>query len=266
MEENDLQRTKYPYVAWMHRYNGGVPEDQYRCQQIRKTGDRCQNFRLKGVKYCRYHRGRAHQKNKQRKQQQILSNVPAFYQKYLSKSLQQALDDYMLGPPDEQLQILTELAMMRESSGLVFAMFSAVRDKREQHYDTMSDKDKAILDETTIRVGALVKDALMDIARIAKLASSINAEGRDKISLMQLKFFTDQMTVCAHEAASKAFAGEPAKAEQFARDFNNLVQNSVKLPTVDGGTGEPVTKKPSDDVNLMDDTVPRVADDPDPTE
>src|SRR5262249_16915231 len=168
---------------------GGQAPDHLRCLTIRKrTGERCKWWRCRGSKYCYMHggrrsggRGRNNYNPKPIYNGRISTlqgrKMPPIYRQYLRKTLSQAVSELYNMPPDEQLQLFEELALMRDAAGQAVRLYGIARDIADAKPDDMQARRNAT------DAAAIMSSALMQVVKAVDRAHSINAQATDKISV-----------------------------------------------------------------------------------
>lgn len=174
----------------------------------------------------------------------IRRGMPKYYGKYMTKALGDVLDECLAQNPNEQLQLLEELALIREVAGQSVALYSAAKELADNATD---DKDRAKKRELLLNAGEVMKMQIAEVVKTCEAASRVAGAARDKVSIHQLHFFVDQVTRCAFES----FGTDPR-----AEDFRQRMLTQVKLP-IDGATGNGTVVTPDMDVRDMDGSVPK---------
>lgn len=158
--------------------------------------------------------------------------MPRFYSKYLTRTVQEAVEEALAVSPREQLQLFEELALMRDLAGQAVALYSAAR-----------ETGKA---EVMMQAGMLMQQHLKEVIATCESAARIDAAAKDKVSVHTLHHFVDQLVRVAFETF-----GDTDKA----REFEFAIRTQIKLPS-SGVNGTDIT--PDQDVTEMDRSVPQV--------
>lgn len=215
------------------------------------NGKRCRRISLKVSKYCYTHKYqdakfRVHKKRP----------VPgkhtsgnwnfsmAFYNRRLGPKLAAYVKENLEAPLKEQRQVYNELALLRVSAGDAVQMYSAALEAQ----DSPTIKPEAKQD-LLIQTGLFMRQMLDQVIRTAKIASEIEAAGKDKFSANDLHDVVNQLV----HIVKNSFDAYPEAIEQF----DLLLSTELKLPTINAN-GEYVgtTITPDQDVLDMDNSVP----------
>lgn len=211
---------------------GAPPEGHPRqCKRERRTGHRCRKWAITGSDYCQFHGGSG-QRCKVRN-----NHLPMFYSKYLTATLNEALEAQLELDSHEQLNLQEELALMRLTCGQAIAMFGAANEL---------PKDKENRDEVIMNASLIMRDALQSVAQMCKDAAAVESSRKDAITPMDLKQIVNQLvrllyTVCGEDN------------EDIARRFELRVKDEIRLPNDVEGT----TLNPTQDVMEMLNSIPK---------
>jgi hypothetical protein len=231
---------------------GGRAPEIYRCQTIcKRTGERCKWWRCRFSSYCYRHGGRRSRgKGRNNYNPTPIYNgrlsclqgrkMPPLYRKYLRKTLSQAVSELCNMPPDEQLQVFEELALMRDAAGQAVWLYGIAREIADAKPDDIEARRNAL------EAAAIMREALMEVVKVVDRAAAINAQAKDKVSVLTLQHFVDQIVLHAWQC----FGDDDPRV----KDFVVAIRDGVKIP--DTGTSG-TTMLPSDDVAAMDASVPR---------
>jgi len=203
----------------------GIPPEEFQCKAIcRRTGLRCKKWRLVDATTCEFHGGRQGQKRTR------LADVKPFYRNVLSKTLQDTLEDALDEDSSEQVSLLTELALMRMTCLESVKLFSA-------------SQEQGVNDKTKDKASQLMVMALKNVQSLAESAIRIQTQAKDSVSIGSLKVVVHQITRIIYEMVPD---------EDIAMEIERRIKERVKLPD-QGGT----VLTPDQDVNEMDDSIPR---------
>ena len=222
---------------------------ELQCKYHRRNGDRCALVRVKGDlrNYCHKHGSYESLLGRETNCKRI-PVMAKFYGKYVTKSLGDILDAAIAEDPSEQLNLVEEIALIREVAGQAVALYSAAREL----VDNATPADRARKQEMLMNAGEIMKMQISEVVKTCESAAKISAMARDKISIHQLQYFVSQITRCAFEA----FKDDPR-----AHDFNDKLLSLVKIPMPligsDGSDGtQGTTLTPDADAREMDSSVP----------
>lgn len=214
---------------------GRPPEGHARqCQRIKRDGLRCAKWAITNSVWCEFHGGSGtRRKNRKNKAAQVrIATLPMFYSKHLSKTLQEAVEEQLGLKSNEQLNLQTELALMRELCGNAVGLYCVAKEHGKS-------EDLA---EATV----LMQEALKEVASLCKDAAAVEASRRDTITPSDLKTITNQMVKILYDVCGD-------DNEALARLFELRVRKDIKLPSDNQGT----SLTPTEDVRAMLDTIPK---------
>jgi hypothetical protein len=241
------------------RQFGGRAPDHMRCETIRKrTGERCKHWRCRDSRYCRFHGGRRSRgKGRNNYNPTPIYNgrisilqgrkMPPIYRKYLRKTLSHAVNELCNMPPDEQLQVFEELALMREAAGQAIALYGAARSVVERLPPETPDENKHQAIGNMMEAASIMREALMQVVKIVETARKLEDRGKDKIGLHMLQHFVDQIVVFVYQTF-----GDDPRVEQFCI----AVRDGVKIPD---SRANGTMSLPSDDAAAAGASVPRTS-------
>lgn len=211
---------------------GAPPEGHPRqCKRQRRTGHRCRKWAITGSEYCQFHGGSG-------KRAKVRNNhLPKFYSKYLTDTLNEALEQQLELDSHEQLNLQEELALMRLSSGQAMALWAAAQ---------QLPKDNANRDEMIMSAALVMREALQSVAQLCKDAASVEAARKDAITPMDLKQIVNQLVRLLYSVCGE-------EHEDIARRFELRVKDEIRLPNDIEGT----TLNPTQDVIDMLATIPK---------
>lgn len=201
------------------------------CQRFR-WGRRCPSYAMKGARFCGAHGGRRQLTARVR-----IDHLPKFYSKLLSRTLSSAVEEATNCPPQEQLNLFEELALMRSASEQAVIMYDACVCAQED--------GTPVQPETVLAAASVMKDWLREVVKVADAAARLEALAKDKVSVMALHLVVNQIIRCAHDA----FGDDPR-----AQVFETFVRQRVRMPAADGTRGTTLT--PDLDAHSMDASIP----------
>jgi hypothetical protein len=221
--------------------NGGHPANHpRRCVgRCRRTNKRCRNLALKGVTRCRYHQGTLQQK--QIKKPRL--NTLAKRYKVLAGALADYVSECIEQPPHEQLALWEEIALTQHVAEQTIALYQ----KAVKNTSLAVDKKQ----ELVLATGALMKDALRDVADLCKRAAEIQQVTKDNISVHYIGFIVSQITRII--AAKLDDNNTHLTNAEICESITTAIREQVKIPGQVNGTA--IT--PDMDVMEMDNTVPK---------
>jgi len=154
------------------------------------------------------------------------------YKRRMSKTLKEVMENALSEPATDQLSVLEELALARESIGPIIQIFDAARQSNKV--------------EVEMQCGALMREALSEVVKIAESAARIANAGKDA-PMQAVQVVVNQIT----RAACGVLGDDVAKA----REMEEAIRVAVALPGLHTGTD----LLPSDvtaTVEDMDATIP----------
>lgn len=209
------------------------------CCANRKKGP-CGAFAVTGSKYCKHHGGVRHNRLTTRRNFGV-ARLPYVYKKYLTKTLQAAVLDATGQNPAEQLQLFDELALVRESIGPIIETYGKLLEARE----LVQDPEKREKINVALQsAGIVMRDALKEVATMCEMAARVNAAASDKVSVLALHHFVNDIILAAHDMFGNNV--------EMVYQFEALIKQRVKLPSNEG-----TVLTPDQDVIDMDSTIPR---------
>lgn len=216
------------------------------CEHIKRDGQRCAKMSRKGKKLCSKHDGSALPKYRERQlskggngEQVMPVN---FYDRRLGPKLRRFIDEHMEAPYAEQRQVYGELAMIRQTAGDCAALYNSAIEAQDLPDDKCSPDRKR---ELLLEAGSMMRFAMIEVVKVAKVAAEIDANGRDKFSAATLHDVTNQILVMVR----KCFDQYP----DAMMDFDQLMSEELRLPAL-GINGEIIGTEltPDQDVTCMD--------------
>lgn len=181
-----------------------------------------------------------------------ISNPKGAYTKLLSESLKTFVHSQMEKPPETQVEVFEELALVRHSAAGVVEMYSKACEKLEEvkNNPDSSKEEKAAAAEFRFAAAAMLQKELFAVTNIAKTASSIQSAATNQLSLSAMEGIVNTIIEIIFESLRMEKNGL-AIAARIEQKINSQVNLSVDRGTV---------KLPSDDlVSLMDKSIPMSA-------
>ena len=189
-----------------------------------------------------------------------------FYRKVLCTTLQEAVEANLAAPIANQLNLLEELAIIRELSCTPLQLYSkaveAIEQKQKQ-IEAGGDKDKLEADLETLRKLKLVASdssvsALRVVAEFCEKAAKIDSLQRDKFSIHALNSIVIQISKIAQDVF------HDHGLQELAEEFDRKIQEDLVIPMPVANTQKDqkafCTSITPDEVNtaavLMDSMVP----------
>lgn len=214
-------------------------DDPKRCQAKFKNrpDKKCYRWAMKGARTCYIHGGRVSLKASAKRKSaimKILSGMPKVYKKHLNKTLHDALEEQLGVKPSEQLQILEELALMREYTGQAVKLYSGAIEMK-------ADADKILA------AGSFMAECLEKVADISSKAAKITAATSGTYSIHDLQYVVYQIIKIMYMVCGK-------QHEKLAVEFERRIHADLVLPR----SPEGVMKEPMHDVDSMDESIPRI--------
>ena len=211
------------------------PNDPRMCKAKFKNSPnrKCGNWALRGSKFCKFHGGHMAMSSKGGAIKQHLTKMPVVYKKFLNKTLHDALEDQLGVKPSDQLQLLEELALLRDFAGQTVALYAAAR---------KSNNSKAVM-----ATGSMMTEMLTKVSRMAEQAAKVTAHTSDNYSVHDLQYIVFQLVHFMHQVCG-------TQNQHLAIEFERKVKENLVLPKAPEG----VSYQPHEDVIEMDNTVPSV--------
>ena len=191
-------------------------------------------WKLAGSDYCGWHGGRNNGRSVVR-----THRLPRFYSRRLTRTLSEAVEAALAEAPDQQLQLLEELALFRTVAADSVGVYSAAVEALEQADDERAKKLRPFVDQTA----AIMRDNLLTVVSVCESAAKVHAIGKDKISVHNIRHVIDQVVRCAYDA----FDGDDR-----VREFETMIREHVLIDDQRG-----TSRTPDQDVAEMDGSVPR---------
>lgn len=219
-----------------------------RCQQIiGYSKQRCKRWALKGKKYC-FKCGQRSKPQIAEAARYVTRNKMTirFYRKFLGPSLREAMEEMLCAREDEQMSLLEELALMRNMAGEAIGLYQgALSIGLLPNGQPDPTKEQARRLAITNAV-SLMSASLEQVRVMAKTASDISAQGKDKYSIATLEVIVEQIV----KMVDQCFGDN----DEGIKAFNLLIRENLKIPKR-GVDGTELT--PDQDVLDMDATIPR---------
>jgi hypothetical protein len=140
-------------------------------------------------------------------------------------------------PPDEQLNLFEELAVMRGTVADSLKLYDLAQ-------QVPGDTDKGR--NTRLAASAILRESMADVAKLCESAARVERLAKDKLSVHNLAYVVSQVVRIAYHV----FGDTPEKA----REFEAKIREQVRVAADDEGT----TLTPDQDVGEMDASVPGV--------
>lgn len=173
------------------------------------------------------------------KRRKRTNNLPKFYGSVLSQTLRSRVEESLSNTSDEQLSLLEELALLRESALPYISHFS----KAYESYQSNPDDMKA--QEMAISAGTLMQSIFEKISKCAKTVSDIKNAGKDKISVFDLQDAINQTVRIIFEACGEDNIHIAQQIERRLESDLTFMQEKTDIT-------------PDQVVMAMDDTIPYV--------
>jgi hypothetical protein len=162
-----------------------------------------------------------------------------FYGKRLGKTLTRVIEEQMGVDPQEQLSVLEELTLMKETCVPTLAAWERI------HEAWLADPGNEKLRQADELYGTHVRALMGEVVDTALKAERIVNGGKDKFSLETLLFIRNQIIKLMYDVC------ERHDVHDVAREFESLIVEHVRLPKQ---AGTDIT--PDEDVTEMDDSIP----------
>jgi len=165
--------------------------------------------------------------------------LPKFYSSVLTKTLKDRLTDILSESTEDQVSVLEELGLMRESAGVSVEMFG------KAHSMWVKDKDNAKLREATMFAGAVMHDSLEKVTKCAKTASDIKNNTKTNFSVGDLYDVVGQLVRLMHDVCGTENRRIAEVFEQRVEAEVSFIQQKTRIT-------------PDMTVMSMDDSIPLV--------
>lgn len=184
---------------WL-KTKGCPKEDRFRCAAYpkHKNGERCKLWRMRGSKYCNFHGGR--------RRKRVNNSVTNFYSHKLSDTLNAAIQKQLDAPASEQLSLLQELALMRQS-----ALTAVVIYDKTSEIDDVAIKAKA---------AELMAGALKNVQSVCESAARVAMMNKAGLDALALRDFVNQVV----RVAADCFGDNEA-----VKLFEHRLRQEIKL-------------------------------------
>lgn len=160
-----------------------------------------------------YHGG----KNRQLKQVHgtaARNHLPVFYKTRLGPTVREAVLSALEQDPDDQLNILEEVALLRSYASQFVGVYSAAV---EQHLADSTDKNWRVM----IEAGQLMTVALETVSKACEKAAKIASIQKDRFSIHDLRHAVDKILIMHHDVVGKH---HPELARQFEQHLSEHLQ------------------------------------------
>lgn len=248
-------RAKYQ-PRWDGR-RGPSLDHPRRCTAFnRRTGKKCGNMSNVGYNVCCYHLGR-HSRYDGSKihEEKAYSGMPEILSKQTRSILEEFVETQTGINPNEQLSVLTELALVRYPCNRSVEDYSQAIElealAKEQLREDPSNEDLQKLHAKSksamFAAGQAMTARVQDVTKIADAAAKINNATKDTLSIHNLHFMVRQIVAILYEELGD-------ENVELIERINNAIKKEITV-LVDKPTGTDLT--PSADARLMDSSVPR---------
>lgn len=219
-----------------------------RCKRIIQwRGERCKRWALKGSDYC-FKCGQ-NRKNGTKPGTGLIARdkmALRFYKKFLGPTLREAMEEMLCMREDEQMSLLEELALMRNMAGEAIALYQGALQIGVKPDGTLDPTKEQARRLAITNACSLMSASLEQVRVMAKTASDISAQGKDKYSIQTLEVIVDQIVKMVDQCFGEY--------DEEIKAFNILIREQLKIPKR-GVDGTELT--PDMDVAEMDSTIPR---------
>lgn len=192
---------------------GGPPADKApygrRCNAwLGKAGKWCGCLAMIGSDYCQRHTGREDAKNKTVRR---VDQMPSVYSEAMKGTLLDAVNRLINEPKEDQFNFREELALCRHSAIEVVKKYNAAIEA--------NDAKKAL------SVGMLMRETMAEIINLGDKVASIEARGKDIITLHDLNFIVNQLIGEVYNVL-----GETPEGMRWARAIEQGFRTNVRMP------------------------------------
>ena len=144
------------------------------------------------------------------------ANLPRFYADNLTKPLKSRLTESLSQSTDDQLSVLEELGLMRESAGVGVQCFDDAYNRWAE------DKGNRKLREDAMVAGTMMHDGLDKVVKASKTASDIRNNAKTMFGVSDLYDIVDQMVGIMHEVCG-------SDNKRIAQNFEARVENELSF-------------------------------------
>ena len=178
----------------------------------------------------------------------------SFYRSHLAPIVVKAFDEFLEASREDQLEILEEIALLRETASHTVELYSAAR---ELHHQSPSQQTAAMVLQTSV----IMREALNEVVKAVEVAKKLDIAGRNKIGISSFTYFISQMMHIVNDAIGDTPDGERI-AHKIGEGLTNLTVDMDELLEHGGGTGRQnviaTSYTPDMACRSMDMTVPDV--------
>jgi hypothetical protein len=151
----------------------------------------------------------------------------------------------------EQLEVLEELALLRDACGSVVEMYAWAR-------ETHAQKNNETSAELVLRTGLMMREALNEVISAVAIAKKSDSLSKKSMSPAQFNFVIAELSQTIGESFDHANPTEVQIFEKVSAQLNKYFLASEN-DLQESGTATSFVSSPSDDVLEMDSTVPKLA-------
>ncbi len=165
--------------------------------------------------------------------------LPKFYSAVLTKTLKDRLTEVLSESTEDQVSVLEELGLMRESANVSVEMFA------KAHSAWTGDKGNVKLKEAALFAGAVMHDSLDKVVKCAKSASDIKNNTKTNFSVGDLYDVVGQLVRLMYDVCG-------IENKRIAEIFEQRVESEVSF------IQQKTRITPDMTVLSMDDSIPLV--------
>jgi hypothetical protein len=144
--------------------------------------------------YCKFHGGTKSRPEKTTKKR--IDQLPPLYSAMLNQTLRNSIADQLDLPKADQLGFREELAIFRTTGNMVLTTYSAALDSLA---DPKSEKTPVEKIDGLQASSAMVQQFLKDVVALGKDVATVEAIGKDKISIHDIYYVINQIIKIIHD-------------------------------------------------------------------
>lgn len=245
---------------------GGAGEHPRRCTgRSTQTGKQCQRFGLIGTNppRCKYHGATVQLRRTGgivARTRGRVRGMPNIYRRFLRPAMSAFVSEALNISPDEQLNLLEELAIMRHAAGTTVEKYGmaceAVDDIKQKLVEAPETERTRIqnvvdkLEQVKQLHQAEMTGMLIKVGELAEKAAKVAERSKGNYTIAHLQFAVDQMLLIHREVCGDNL--------DLADRFAQAIKDSLLLPTKDN---EATKLHPDETARLFDESVPYVPED-----
>jgi hypothetical protein len=185
------------------------------------------------------------------KQTKLPKKAHSFYRERLAPNIVKSFDAILEASRDDQLEILEEIALLRECAGHTVELYSKAR---EVHFE----KGTAATSQMVLHCALMMREALNEVIKAVEIAKKLDNASKNKLNITSFSFFIGRVMHIVNDALGNnldAVGQINSGLEQLITDFDDELHNQTKSTPVDIINASVL--RPDQTVLLMDATIPK---------